>query len=256
MASYGKPRDRVSAFTKTGNNQNWAIATASENYRVPNSDAILKKKHYRARGCRGGASRKGRKKQQYRLSHDDREARENLDPSPNGMHPACFGEKHIQAKDQGHKEILVENRRHNTVTEKYSFQNNIDPSKEGQKRHNFIYTSKKYGSDAIAAFAGRNSNKSVPQVKPQVYGPSMSILPKESDGNIELLLGYHTKNQDLNAALGDENSNFKRAHSPMHHSGINADRESAAPSPGGFSFFSISPRSYLTGRKSKTQKLN
>ena len=223
---------------------------------MPNSDAILKKKQYRARGCRGGASRKGRRKQQSRLSHDDREAQENLDPSHNGMHPACFVEKDIHAKDQGHKEILAEKFHHNTFTEKHSFKNNIDTSKEGQKRHNFIYTSKKYGSDAFTAFAGRNSNKSASQVNPQVLGPSMCILPKESDGNIELLLGNHTKNQDVNAVLEDENANLKRAHSPVHHSGINADKESAAPSPGGFSFFSISPRSYLSGRKSKTPKLD
>lgn len=235
MTSYGKPRDKVSSYAKGGSS--WSNPKPSQSSSAHPNDASLKKKHYRARGCRGGASRKGRKKQLNRQQHDERELQENLDPCPSTTLPTSgFIPEDIEVEP---KQILVtSSSHHNNInsyeknqkkvtfaphTEKHSYINhNIEP-KEG-KRHKFMHT-----------FAGFGHKQTVP---PQAYKTSMSILPQESDvdGNIELLL--------------DENANPNSAVSPTNRATIT--KGSPARSPG-FSFFSISPRSYLTGRKSKAQ---
>jgi hypothetical protein len=251
MSSYGKQKDRVSAYAKSGTMTNWAHQNVSENHHGPNSDAGLKKKHYRARGCRGGATRKGKKKVQYHQPQDDREAQENMDPLPNKLQLAEFVDKniiHVKLPDSM-KQVLAQQQSQNNISDKHSYNITDNTSKEGPKRHKFIHNSKKYGSDAFAAWTGR---KSIPPVDTPAKAPSMSILPKESDeddGNIELLVGFH---EDKDVTLTTDTSKFKRAHSPVAASTAG----STAPSPGGFSFFSISPRSYLTGKKSKTQKIS
>ena len=256
MTSYGKPRDKVSAYAKAGTMSNWTSSKPSKNAGGnSNEDVRLKKKHYRARGCRGGASRKGRKKHPNRQQHDDREAQENLDPSPNTDLPTS-GFVPNEVEETEPKKILVQSqnvsskhscqgivegdRRHKKVTfaptpshhnscEKHSYNHSIiDSSKEGTKRHKFMHT-----------FGGRGHKSTTVQAQAQAQERiPLSILPKESDGNIELLI--------------DESANHKRAISPANRSNA---KDSPARSPG-FSFFSISPRSYLTGRKSKAQKLN
>ena len=263
MTSYGKPKDKVASYAKAGTLRNnlagekplHASTTGSHH---PSSDS--KKKYYRARGCRGGASRKGRKKQFNRQQHhDDRQEvlvqEISLDPTPNkNLAASGFVAKDLQKTDDQGKEVLFEHtsldnissinhsytdstkmgdRCHKKVTFAPSHYNSshtynhyfTDTSKEGTKIHKFMHP-----------FTGRG-NKNTPQ---SVQAPPhLSILPKESDGNIELLL--------------DENCNPNHAFSPANRA--NTAKESPARSPG-FSFFSISPRSYLTGKKSKVQKLN
>jgi hypothetical protein len=237
---------------------NWTNTKLSQSSSsIPNSDVSLRKKHYRARGCRGGASRKGRKKQLGRQQpHDDREAQENLDPSNSNVPTSGFIAKDIHdIDDHDASNVLAPSQSHNIVSDKHSYTSNVksqgpekvtfaphsshhtssekhlynnnivEPSKDGTKLHKFIHP-----------FAGRG-NKNLPSQTNPEKTTTMSILPKESDGNIELLL--------------DESAPIERPVSPAS-SGTKA---SPARSPG-FSFFSISPRSYLTGRKSKVQKLN
>lgn len=245
MTSYGKPpRDKISACAKGGSS--WSTTTRPSQSTVahPNSDA-LKKKHYRARGCRGGASRKGRKKQLNRQpSNEDREEQDDLYPSPNlptsGFIASDIEDDELSKENQTHdgkhsyeqanssqppKKVTFAP--HNP-TETHSYSNDIFiESKEGFKLHKFMHP-----------FAG--FGKSTSPIITQQKSPPMAILPKESDaeGNIELLL--------------DENAHPNSAVSPANRT---AAKGSPARSPG-FSFFSISPRSYLTGRKSKAQKLS
>ena len=258
MTSYGKPKDKVASYAKAGTVRNLAVENtlhASAGSHHPSSDA--KKKYYRARGCRGGASRKGKKKQFNRKQHDDRQevtVQDNiLDPTPNKNLASGFITQDIQKTDDQGKEVLGEltslqnissanhsyidgtkkgERCHKKVTfapshynSSHTYNHFTDTSTEGTKLHKFMHP-----------FAGRG-NKNTP--KAVRAPPSLSILPKESDGNIELLL--------------NENCNPNHAISPPNRA--NTVKESPARSPG-FSFFSISPRSYLTGRKSKVQKLN
>lgn len=249
MTSYGKQ-----AYAKSGTMSNWASSKPSKNAGGnSNEDARLKKKHYRARGCRGGASRKGKKKHLTRQQHDDHGAQENLDPTPNLNVPTSgfvtnevmqtdpkqildqsqshpdVSSKHsyhgIVEGDQCHKKVtFAPTPSHHILREKHSYNHIItDSSKEG-KRNKFMHT-----------FGGRGHKSTTVQAQERI---PLSILPKESEGNIELLL--------------DESARHKRAISPANRTNA---KDSPARSPG-FSFFSISPRSYLTGRKSKAQKLN
>ena len=204
------------------------------------------------------ATRKGKKKQFNRKQHDDRQevtVQDNiLDPTPNkNLAASGFIAQDIQKTDDQGKEVLGEltslqnissanhsyidgtkkgERCHKKVTfapshynSSHTYNHFTDTSTEGTKLHKFMHP-----------FAGRG-NKNTP--KAVRAPPSLSILPKESDGNIELLL--------------NENCNPNHAISPPNRA--NTVKESPARSPG-FSFFSISPRSYLTGKKSKVQKLN
>lgn len=226
--SDGKPRDRVPSY-KDGTS--WATSKPSQGSTTHINDASLKKKHYRARGCRGGASRKGRKKQINH--HVEREGQENLDPLPStSLPPSGFIAKDIN--DDEPKEEFSASQSHNINS--YKSQKKVTFSSHTEKH---LYAAEpKEKRKFMHSFAGFG-HKAVP---PQQVKTSMAILPSESDaeGNIELLL--------------DENANPNSAvASPANRAIIKGSSPARSP---GFSFFSISPRSYLTGRKSKAQKVN
>lgn len=253
MTTYGKPRDKVSPYARAGPISSRPSSNPSQNAASqPNSDVSLKKKHYRARGCRGGASRKGRKKQMsHRELHYDREAQENLDPAPNTLLPTSgFTPKDVNTMDdqgikkafapshshtnllphqhsytanakvnQGYKKVtFAPYQTHHIASEKHSYSHFIDSSKEGPKRHKLMHS-----------FSGRQNT---PTPNPQV---ETAVSLKESQGIPDFMI-----------------HGSKRAISPA----IRTTKESPARSPGGFSFFSISPRSYLTGTTTKSQKLH
>ena len=252
MTSYGKPpRDKISAYAKERSNWSTTAMPSQSTGARPNSDA-LKKKHYRARGCRGGASRKGRKKQLNRQpSNDDREELDDLNPSPS-LPTSGFVANDID--DEQSSKVSGQNQPQN-VQPSYDQADNPPPKKvtfaphnptetHSYSSHNFIESKEGGGSKLhkfMHPFAGFGKSAAT-TTQPKSPTSHMAILPKESDaeGNIELTL------------LPDENSHPNSIISPAHRTGV---KGSPARSPG-FSFFSISPRSYLTGRKSKAQKLS
>ncbi len=198
----------------------------------PSILAKQKKKSYRARGCRGGASRKGRKK--HSLHHEN----EENDP-----------------------------RRQNTNSEF-----NVGATDEDSQNCKEVDASNNRDTDEHVSGDRSYESMSNSQVQTQKKMRTLPILPKSSGLSLRLGSSEHTLKSYSEAELWDQSQNrTNTARDPtsivtdincnsapcgMTESGSHTNaRPDSNPSDGsdgrtgvGFSFFCISPSSFLSGR--------
>ncbi len=216
----GKQKDRVAYYGEVMLNGVTSVG--------PSILANQKKKSYRARGCRGGASRKGRNK--HSLHHED----EENDP------------RHL-----------------NTNSENTSF-NGCAPDE-----NKVVVASNNRDTDEHASGNRSYESKSISQKKMR----TLPILPNSSGLSLRLGNSNHTLKTSSEAELLDQSqtrSNSGRYPTTIH-TNINCNsaprgitksgshaiaRPNSTPYDGsdggtgvGFSFFCISPSSFLTGRR-------
>jgi len=220
----GKQKDRVAYYGE--------VMLNGVNNVGPPIFANQKKKSYRARGCRGGASRKGRNK--HSLHHEN----EENDP-----------------------------RRLNTNSENTSF-NGRAPDEGSQKRKVVVAS---YNRDTDEHANGDRSYESKSNSQKKMR--TLPILPNSSGLSLRLGNSDHTLKTSSEAELLDQsqtrtntgrdpttiltNINCNSAPRGMTKSGSHAiARPDPTPSDGrdggtgvGFSFFCISPSSFLSGRR-------
>ena len=220
----GKQKDRVAYYGEVMLNGVTSVG--------PSILANQKKKSYRARGCRGGASRKGRNK--HSLHHED----EENDP-----------------------------RQLNTNSENTSF-NGCAPNEYSQN-HKVVVASNNRDTDEHASGDRSYESKSNSQKKMR----TLPILPNSSGLSLRLGTSDRTLKTSSKAELLDQSQtrtntgcypttilakiNCNSAPRGMTKSGSHAiARPNSTPYDGsdggsgvGFSFFCISPSSFLTGRR-------
>ncbi|EED93444.1 predicted protein [Thalassiosira pseudonana CCMP1335] len=280
---HAKQRDRVASYAKAGGtvmNRSNLNGTNSSSQVSNTDDANAKKKPYRARGCRGGASRKGRKKHHQQ---DDREFQENRDPS-NGVPSLGYNDKDKRAKGNQDVEKMglsirsserVETRTSAPTTHQVQSSYFIKRATKQSRTPDATLNDNSYTSIATASTEGSNlhtftrkSSGTIITSESSTKGEtstqkqqSLSILPKEFDGgNIEILLRdnqqYSTDNHSFNLKRSTEKQNMRSINAAATTIVIGPPKVETTTG-GGFSFFCISPRSYLTGnKKSKTQRMD
>lgn len=212
----GKQRDRVASY---------AGMLTRVNGGEPPAQVHDKKKPYRARGCRGGQSRKGRNS---RKNHSIAHSRQNEENDPSRVNNYSY------VKNSGTRKCYSDNTKLNTEV----FSNNkvrtlsILPSGselnvyQGTSGHITESTIEINILDRTQQFDGSRSSKCERALTP-----------------LDVLQNRASKPKTKNATASSE-----------------IDRPASASSTadgnvgGGFSFFCISPRSFLSGRKLRSQK--
>lgn len=331
-----KQRDRIASYTKAGsvsNNTGGHVSGPSSDF--SSAENNRKKKPYRARGCRGGASRKGRKKAPTNDANQDdyREAQENVDPT-NGTSNQDYADKEKRSKNvqfaggkglsfraeekevpnhsytsqtrqasvrrqipPAHQDVRYnpsdKGTRINIASEKYPY-NNIS-FQEGSKHHIFIKTTIKNQSGCMTGTPNlpippiSHDTKLFPegsyitessQEKPMYKMQTASSIPKVDGHSIGLILNSENMEQPRSQNGNVMNygkcglkrilpemfeeqatlpSDFGGHGVPVRACSGSAKKVSRAREEDiddGFSFFSVSPRSYLSGqRKAKSQRV-
>jgi len=222
----GKQRDRVASYTGMLKRVNGG---------EPPAQVHDKKKPYRARGCRGGQSRKGRNS---RKNHSIAHSRQNEENDPSRVN-------------------------------NYSY----DPSRV----NNYSYV-KNTGTRKCYSDHTKLNTEVLSDNKVR----TLSILPSGSELNVYQGTSGHITESTIEINIldrtqqldGSLSSKCERALAPLdvlqnraakpktkNVTGLSEiDRPASASSTadgnggGGFSFFCISPRSFLSGRKSRSQK--
>lgn len=240
-----KQRDRVASYASGG-------MTNRVNHGGPSSQVNQKKKSYRARGCRGGASRKGRMKQEL-SNHSRQDDNEENDPSRLNNNSEEQSFKRAAPKDgsQPRKVADASNKRELKRTYEVLSENkstNAEDVSPGKMRTLSILPN---GTEMDAnAFGGEGTHSD----------PSTGMNDEQHDGAAVVSNGNKSEVKPILPGTLQE----KPAHSTTRSalSAIARPTSSAAKSDAreggysGFSFFCVSPRSFLSGqKKSKSQRL-
>lgn len=237
--THGKQKDRVSSYAGGVGGGGGGILNRPSSG-GPAIQDNHKKKPYRARGCRGGASRKGRKKQ---ATNDDH-SRQNEENDPSRL---------------------------NTNPEKRS--HNANATRDGSQHLKYNTTSSGKRESAKHGCAGSDKTRSIDVGPKQNKTRTLSILPNNSSHQSESVLSESNESAELSAQAqnGANNSEHKPilpgACSETVHltSKSNVHRAIARPASSSagakdahnagafsFSFFCISPRSFLSGQRKET----
>jgi hypothetical protein len=202
-----------------------------------------KKKSYRARGCRGGASRKGRKNHS---SHPENEENDPRRLNANTEKMLCNNCTH----EVGPQNRNVVNASNNRDTDKHASGNRSDESKS----NSHVQSQKKMRTLPI-----------LPNSSGLTLSQGFSEHRLKTCSDIELLdqsLYCTNTGRHPTTILADINCNISRC--SMTKSGHSAiARPDSTPSDSydrkigvGFSFFCISPSSFLSGRRKAKYRLN
>ena len=245
----GKQRDRVASYAGGGSGSNGGGGPSSSSSSL--LQANQKKKPYRARGCRGGVSRKTKKKQQQQAMQ-------------------------LQMKQQQQQQTTAKNP--SAIMKSDSNEEN-DPSRLNNLKHD--------GSVFVNASINVDSGKpdTANTIRPDNKMRTLSILPNGSILNVHATAGggeYDATESNVETELISSSSihatrsntgefrPFLPGHAfqgmivPAASSAIarptnatTASSSTASSGGGGFSFFSISPRSFLSGqKKTKASRLH
>lgn len=303
----GKQRDGVSNYVKSGVvPDRFGVLEATNSRHAPIFDAEgnRKKKPYRARGCRGGASRKGRKKGSANgfSRFDSRGAKENNVDSANigsiyrpdeklvfGAEAKQVLKTQISRPRQAPAVETLSKVHYNKQINPASSENQTNkkaPSHKGKSLQTYVkeghhFSEHSFGLISSSALTRKESQEGrIPTSQEYV------LLENTLTGAISSTHGLETgkdfnngENQSQNQ-LGSNSFPFgkrdlKRILPPDAYDGIyetnprasyvltdvaNAhnrqDSTTSCRHDEGFSFFSVSPRSYLSGqRKTKAQRL-
>jgi len=238
-----KQRDRVASYS--GGTLNKVNAGG------PSVQVNQKKKPYRARGCRGGASRKGRKKQP--IIHTGQN--EENDPSRlNNNNSDKLSSYNAQAPKEctEHQKPVAMN---DHETKHANSGSGVDASKMTTQDH---HHNKARALSILPNVGGLDANQ----------GPSGHATASNEDFNLVDQAQSHIDSTFIRSkpilpgVLTDSatRSTNKRVHALSaiaRPSSASSGGKSDGNSGGGFSFFCISPRSFLSGtKKAKTPKLN
>lgn len=244
MASYS----RMAAFHNNNKQNDRTISCAGELMNIPSSGAASahanqKKKPYRARGCRGGASRKGRKKQTP--TSDSRQDEEN---DPNRLNNNRGQRRHNNdsfARMRHYRPYNASDVRDNET------ESSISCGSNESKSSTQLYSPRKssYGSTSKIhkEFSGSASEEDIEvelldrsQNRPHYGRETRPILPARDDDTSSVLLAANANGLNSIPAVSMPEK-------------IVDDRDGQTTG-GGFSFFCISPCSFLSGQRKKMER--
>jgi hypothetical protein len=216
----------------------------------PSVEAMHRKKSYRARGCRGGASRKGRKKQT--LTSESRQDEEN-DPHRLNVNSDQRQFNGDSLGSMRHWKIANASDILDTETES-STSDVPDESKSNNRR---VHPQRNHRSQSLApsgsgtkiyqGFSGSASDADIEvelldrSQHPVHFGRgTMPILPMHYD--------------DTQHAMLMPSANCVREISAISMPEKRSDTSEGQSAVGGFSFFCISPCSFLSGKREKMER--